>query len=71
MSRRIHVIEDNRDIARLVQLHRLGDGERDKRADADFAADTANLTQTQILPQAGTAMLAHANALPQNVLSFL
>ena len=39
--------------------------------DADFAAETANLTRSQILQQAGTAMLAQANALPQNVLSLL
>jgi len=39
--------------------------------DADFAAETANLTRTQILQQAGTAMLAQANALPQNALSLL
>ncbi len=39
--------------------------------DADFARETANLTRTQILQQAGTAMLAQANALPQNVLSLL
>ena len=39
--------------------------------DTDFAKETANLTRTQILQQAGTAMLAQANALPQNVLSLL
>ncbi len=39
--------------------------------DADFAAETANLTKAQILQQAGTAMLAQANSLPQNVLSLL
>lgn len=39
--------------------------------DADFATETANLSRTQILQQAGTAMLAQANALPQNVLSLL
>ncbi|MCB1908287.1 MAG: flagellin FliC [Rhodocyclaceae bacterium] len=39
--------------------------------DADFAAETASLTRAQILQQAGTAMLAQANALPQNVLSLL
>lgn len=39
--------------------------------DADFAAETAQLTRAQILQQAGTAMLAQANALPQNVLSLL
>ncbi|MFO1435239.1 MAG: flagellin [Gammaproteobacteria bacterium] len=39
--------------------------------DADYAIETANLTRTQILQQAGTAMLAQANALPQSVLSLL
>ncbi|MCB1926964.1 MAG: flagellin FliC [Rhodocyclaceae bacterium] len=39
--------------------------------DADFAAETAALTRAQILQQAGTAMLAQANALPQNVLQLL
>jgi flagellin len=44
---------------------------RSRILDADFARETANLTRTQILQQAGTAMLAQANALPQNVLSLL
>lgn len=39
--------------------------------DADFATETANMTRGQILQQAGTAMLAQAKALPQNVLSLL
>ena len=39
--------------------------------DADFAAETAELTRTQILQQAGAAMLAQANALPQNALALL
>ena len=39
--------------------------------DADFAAETASLTRGQILQQAGTAMLAQANSLPNNVLSLL
>ena len=44
---------------------------RSRIQDTDFAAETANLTRTQILQQAGTAMLAQANAMPQNVLSLL
>ena len=44
---------------------------RSRILDADFAAETANLTRAQILQQAGTAILAQANALPQNVLSLL
>jgi flagellin len=39
--------------------------------DTDFAAETANLTRAQILQQAGTAMLAQANAAPQGVLALL
>jgi flagellin len=39
--------------------------------DTDYAAETANLTRAQILQQAGVAMLAQANTLPQNVLSLL
>ena len=39
--------------------------------DADFAAETANLSRTQILQQAGTAMVAQANKLPQGVLALL
>lgn len=44
---------------------------RSRIQDADFAVETAELSRTQILQQAGTAMLAQANAAPQNVLSLL
>ncbi len=44
---------------------------RSRIQDTDFAAETASLTRNQILQQAGTAMLAQANALPQNVLTLL
>ncbi len=44
---------------------------RSRIRDADFAVETASLTRTQILQQAGTAMLAQANALPNSVLSLL
>jgi flagellin len=44
---------------------------RSRIKDADFARETANMTRTQILQQAGTAMLAQANQLPQNVLQLL
>jgi flagellin len=44
---------------------------RSRIQDTDFAAETATLTKNQILQQAGTAMLAQANQLPQNVLSLL
>jgi flagellin len=39
--------------------------------DADFAAETAALTRSQILVQANTSVLAQANAAPQNVLALL
>ena len=44
---------------------------RSRILDADFAAETANLTRGQILQQAGVAILAQANSLPQSVLSLL
>jgi len=44
---------------------------RSRIRDADFAAETAALTRAQILQQAGTAMLAQANAIPNNVLTLL
>jgi flagellin len=44
---------------------------RSRIVDADFAVETANLTRGQILQQAGIAVLAQANAAPQNVLSLL
>jgi flagellin len=44
---------------------------RGRILDADFANETANLTRSQILQQAGVAMLSQANQLPQQVLSLL
>jgi flagellin len=44
---------------------------RSRIMDADFAAETANLSRTQILQQAGTAMVAQANQLPQSVLKLI
>jgi flagellin len=44
---------------------------RGRIIDTDFAAETAELTRSQILQQAGTAMVAQANSIPQNVLSLL
>ena len=44
---------------------------RSRIMDADFAEETARLTRAQILQQAGTAMLAQANAAPQSVLALL
>jgi len=39
--------------------------------DTDFAEETSRLSRFQVLQQAGTAMVAQANALPQNVLTLL
>ena len=44
---------------------------RGRIRDTDFAAETANMTRSQVLQQAGVAMLAQANALPNIVLSLL
>ena len=44
---------------------------RSRIEDADFAQESANLSRAQVLQQAGTAMLAQANAAPQQVLSLL
>ena len=44
---------------------------RSRVQDADFAMETANLSRAQILQQAGTAMVAQANQLPQGVLALL
>jgi len=44
---------------------------RGRIMDADFASETSNLSRAQILQQAGTAMIAQANQLPQNVLKLL
>ncbi len=44
---------------------------RSRIMDTDFAMETANLTRTQVLQQAGVAMLSQANATPQSVLALL
>lgn len=44
---------------------------RSRIMDADYAAETASLTRAQILQQAGTAMLAQANQIPQGVMTLL
>lgn len=44
---------------------------RGRIMDADFAAETSNLSRSQILQQAGVAMVAQANQLPQGVLALL
>ena len=44
---------------------------RSRIMDADFASETANLSRAQVLQQAGTAMIAQANQMPQQVLKLL
>jgi len=58
-------------IANLATTAESLSASRSRIQDADFAAETAALTRAQILQQAGTSILAQANALPQNVLSLL
>ena len=53
-----------------IQVENLS-AARGRIVDADFAVETANLSRTQILQQAGTAMVAQANQIPQNVLQLL
>ncbi len=53
-----------------IQIENLA-AARGRIVDADFAKETANLSRTQILQQAGTAMVAQANQLPQGVLALL
>lgn len=58
----------------IANLQNIGENvtaARGRIQDTDFAAETANLSKNQILQQAGTAILAQANQLPQAVLSLL
>jgi len=58
-------------ISNLQQSVEAQSAARGRIMDADFATETANLSRSQILQQAGTAMVAQANQLPQQVLSLL
>jgi flagellin len=58
-------------IANLEAVTENLSASRSRILDADFAAETAALTRAQVLQQAGVAMLAQANAVPQNVLALL
>jgi flagellin len=58
-------------IANLTAISENLSASRSRIQDADFAAETAALTRAQILQQAGTAILAQANAAPQTVLALL
>ena len=59
-------------VVEVIAVHRENlEAARSRIVDADFAAETANLTRAQILQQAGLSSLAQANSAPQNVLSLL
>jgi flagellin len=58
-------------IANLSSVSENVSASRSRTLDADFAMETAEMTKAQILQQAGTAMLAQANMLPQGALSLL
>ena len=58
-------------ISNLQNISENSSAARSRIRDTDFAAETSELTKNQILQQAGTAILAQANQLPQAVLSLL
>ena len=58
-------------VANLQVTSENSSAARSRILDADFAAETANLSKAQILQQAGTALVAQANQLPQGVLALL
>jgi flagellin len=58
-------------VSNLSNISEKTTAARSRIIDADFAVETANLSRSQVLQQASTAMLAQANARAQNVLSLL
>ena len=58
-------------IANLTNISTNTSAAQSRIQDADFAVEAANLAKAQVLQQAGTSMLAQANASPQYVLSLL
>jgi flagellin len=58
-------------VSNLSNFSEKTSASRSRILDADFAAETANLSRAQVLQQAGSAMLAQSNARPQQVLSLL
>ncbi|MGD8176787.1 flagellin [Marinimicrobium sp. ARAG 43.8] len=58
-------------VANLSNISEKTSAARSRIMDADFAAETANLSKSQVLQQAAQAMLAQANARPQQVLQLL
>ena len=61
----------NMAIANLSNAKLNAEASRSRVLDTDYAAETAELARTQIIAQAGIAMLSQANAQPQNVLALL
>ena len=62
-----------RQLGETLELHQglKGEAARSRIMDADFAVESANLARTQVLQQAGNAMVAMANQMPQSVLQLL
>ena len=58
-------------VSNLMNISENSSAARSRIVDADFAAETASLSRAQVLQQAASAMLAQANAAPQQVLSLL
>jgi flagellin len=58
-------------VSNLANISEKTTAARSRIMDADFAAETANLSRSTVLQQAASAMLAQANQRPQNVLSLL
>lgn len=58
-------------VSNLANISEKTSTARSRITDADFAAETANLSRAQVLQQAASAMLAQSNARPQQVLSLL
>ncbi|ACE85442.1 flagellin N-terminal helical domain-containing protein [Cellvibrio japonicus] len=58
-------------VSNLANISEKTSAARSRITDADFAAETAALSRSQVLQQAATAMLAQSNARPQQVLSLL
>ena len=55
----------------LASVRVNAEASRSRIMDADYAVETSELARTQIIQQAGTAMLAQANQLPQSVLALI
>lgn len=73
-DRALYGAAQNRFEAVIANLQVAGENQaaaRSRIMDADFASETAALTRSQVLQQAGTAMLAQANQVPNNVLQLL